>query len=197
MSKLNSKGFGAVEALIIVIVIAALGVTGYFVLHSKNNDKKNTQNNTASVHDTSKQLQSEGTDKQSSSESLGQSSDNVSRKNDAATILAAVSDYQSNNLGALPTSLQKGAAEATIEFCGKSCDGDGSAKLGFYSVDNVSFQTYAGTLVVPDSKTVYIVNEATCKADGTGIGAAGTARDSVVLFALESGSAVQQQCIGV
>lgn len=53
--KLNQKGFSAVEALLIVIILAILGGTGYYVYHANskatdNQNKAQTDANTAAPH---------------------------------------------------------------------------------------------------------------------------------------------------
>jgi hypothetical protein len=46
--KINQKGFGAVEGLLILILVSILGFTGYYVYHSRNN-ATSTYNNAAST----------------------------------------------------------------------------------------------------------------------------------------------------
>lgn len=50
MKKLNNSGFGAVEAMLIVVILAIIGGTGYYVYHTskKSNDTLNSASQVAS-----------------------------------------------------------------------------------------------------------------------------------------------------
>ena len=124
------------------------------------------------------------------------SSDNVSRKNDVAKIGSGLVEFESNNNGAFPQTVQTAASVHALEICGSDCSGvdNVTVNLGFYTAANVSLHIYSSTLTVPDGNTAYIITRAMCNGNQTGIGVQTTNRATVILYAFQIGSIVEQQC---
>ena len=130
---------------------------------------------------------------------LQRSSRNTQRKNDAAAIAGAVANFISNNGGSLPDSAGTDSSDPnTVDFCaGASCPSATgnfeTAKLGYYVPANVTL----GSSAAPANQTkdtVYVDKGYSCNSSNTGIGAA-SSRTAAILYAVESGSGVSQQCM--
>jgi prepilin-type N-terminal cleavage/methylation domain-containing protein len=128
---------------------------------------------------------------------LQRNSRNTQRKNDAAGIAGAVSNYFSNNGGSSPAGKRTDPTDATsVDICAtNACTGNFEvAKLGYYTPANVSIQA-AVPGAVPTKDQVQIVTGYNCNATNTGIGTA-TSRSAAVLYAVETSSTtIAQQCV--
>lgn len=130
---------------------------------------------------------------------LQRSSRNTQRKNDAAAIGGAIANFISNNGGTLPGSAGTDSTDAnSVDFCaGATCPSATAnfevAKLGIYLPANVTL----GSSAAPGNQTnstVYVDKGYSCNSTNTGVGAAST-RTAAILYAIESGSSVSQQCM--
>lgn len=109
---------------------------------------------------------------------LQRNSRNSSRKNDVTAILGAVTEFSSNNNGALP------AAPADIT---------NNARLGYYTtVALVANGPGPGGQAAIGSDTVRVVTGARCGANGTTV--AGGARQIAVQFQNETSSGLTNTC---
>jgi type II secretory pathway pseudopilin PulG len=123
--------------------------------------------------------------------SLQRSSRNVQRRNDVRTLLAAVSSYQSNNLGSLPLT-----GQFSTKFAG-SYD-----SLGYYTTDaNIQWNYVTSRGGGPwwpstnqaDSVTVY--NYLRCQDVSTPTTTGANVKTVVALFFVETSSGLAGQCI--
>jgi len=115
---------------------------------------------------------------------LQRNSRNTQRKNDVQSILGAISEYESNNAGGLPTAYSDGNITGT---------GSASAgvKLGYYT--DVAFADGKSSAVGPLSgDTVEIVTGAQC--DTGGKTKAGSARQVAALYQTETSSGFSATC---
>ena len=126
---------------------------------------------------------------------LQRNSRNTQRKNDVAAILAAVSEYATNNDGVLPTTcsgttpIQIGAAASgsqakvgyynTTCFAGAGAPANGQVKL-------LTAYALTGPLNTAAQDYVVLVPAASCLA--TGATAAGSARSIAAVYEIENGS---------
>ncbi len=132
---------------------------------------------------------------------LKQNATSTAQKNDVGIIASAVANYVSTHSGVLPTTTDADSS-GSLAICGTSCtDADKvTASLSYFkNADGaVQFHAYAGNLTVPDDKTLYIVNNAACKSDNSGIGVqANNVATAAFLFAADAGSGLTQQCVSL
>lgn len=128
---------------------------------------------------------------------LQRNSRNTQRKNDVAALLGAISEYASNNNGALPTNVSAPSTGVVRFGCAAGTCTTAEAKVGYFNSGASLTSTAAGTvqLVYPYANTgpfntsandrVAIVVAATCTA--TGATAGGSARQVAALTAVENG----------
>ena len=122
---------------------------------------------------------------------LQRSSRNTQRKNDASSVLGAVSNYISNNNGQVPQSISTGAQSNEVEVCGSSCSSGNSeeAKVGYYGNTDVSLTTSPPSSFPGISSMVILVGYTCPDTAGTlPASAQQNSRTAVALFALKSGS---------
>ena len=127
---------------------------------------------------------------------------NTSQKNDVAMVVSAVSNYVSHHNGMLPTTTVPDSTAGTLDICGAGCTDSNkvTVTLSYFksTTTAVLFHSYASNLTVPDSETLYIVDNAACKSGNSGIGtqtSSGTV-SAAFLYASTSGSGLVQQCLG-
>lgn len=127
---------------------------------------------------------------------LQRSSRNTQRKNDAASLLAAVSNYISNNNGQVPATAQASGTDEQI--CGANCAGGNTetAKLGFYTGGSGVTLVKVIPAAFPGTNNITILVGYTCpSASGTMPAAAqANPRSAVALFSLESGGNQTNVC---
>ena len=72
----------------------------------------------------------------------------------------------------MPITTQQGSAPYSIDLCSASCSSGPmmTAQLNMYSPGNVIFQKYSSGLTVPYSSQIYIVSNAQCNSNLTGLG---------------------------
>lgn len=127
---------------------------------------------------------------------------NTSQKNDVAIVYSAVSNYVSSHSGVLPTTTATDSTAGKLDICGADCTGSNKTTVTLSYFKNtpnaVEFHSYASNLKVPDSETLYIVDNATCKSDSSGIGTQTSSGivSAAFLYASSSGSGISQQCLG-
>jgi len=135
---------------------------------------------------------------QTSTGGYTQSPENISRNQDAAVIESTISNYIDNNSGELPQSTTVGSSPDILDICGEPCsNGDvepTGLTLSVYSPSAVSFQPYASGLTVPDSKTLYIIDKASCNDSGTSLTPPTSAVSVAVLYALQNSSKIEPIC---
>jgi Tfp pilus assembly protein PilV len=182
----NQKGFTLIEALLIILILVVIGGIGYMVYHNDHKTKAVTTSNTAAKATTSR----------SSASQVTENSDNAVRANDANSLLAAFSNFQANNEGAPPTTVTAAGSSTAYLCASTTCDSTNSSvvNLGFYKPQNISI-SIGEHLTVPDDKTVYISGAAGC-VNKTTAEHTNDAASTVVLYALQNGNTITQQCIG-
>ena len=128
---------------------------------------------------------------------------NSSQKNDVARVIGAVSGYVSSHDGVLPTTTATGLTINMLNICGAVCTGSDKVSVTLSYFKNTStavkYRSYANDVTVPDSETLYIVNNATCKRNNSGIGYQ-TTKDNLsaaFLYAYPSSTGITQQCLGL
>lgn len=103
---------------------------------------------------------------------------NTQRRADVSALLGAISEYITNNNGALPTS----AAQVT-----------GNAKLGFYAPGEVTLQSGTSLTTTNPSSVVDIRTGVKCS--GGGVTATGaTSRNIAAVYYVETSTATQALC---
>ena len=134
------------------------------------------------------------------SPALQKNAANTALENDISKIAAALTTYISNNQNVLPASTAADATPGTLDICGSDCSTTKKqpVALNYYAAtpSAVSFHSYASNLAVPDTKTVYIVTNAACKDDKSGLGNSSADNQSlVIVYAIQSGNGIKQQCL--
>jgi len=130
---------------------------------------------------------------------LQRNSRNTSRKSDAAAILAAISEYESNNNGALPTAcsgtspVQIGLAatgsQAKVGFYNGGCSTTAPATSGnIYLHAALTSGTVAALSNAAASDNVVIVPKGQCDATTNGQVDAGSARSVALQYLIENGA---------
>lgn len=127
---------------------------------------------------------------------LQRNSRNTQRKNDVQSLLGAISEYEDNNNGALPTPSSSNAnivgSDGTAMF-GDQNSAQATAKLGYYSSGTVTVTKPNSVPTAPDTDTVHVLEGWTC--DGNKPTQAGASRRNVaVYYSIESGSKTVEQC---
>ncbi|HVS58318.1 MAG TPA: type II secretion system protein [Candidatus Saccharimonadales bacterium] len=113
---------------------------------------------------------------------LQRSSRNTQRKTDANNALSALSDYISNNGGALPTAACSGTG-CPFEA--------GMAKLGYYQTAKVAFKTSTSSLGTPTSEDLWLVGNAQCTSQAAAPTAGTSPRQFVAYYGIEPGNTTQ------
>ena len=127
---------------------------------------------------------------------------NSSQKNDVAMVDSVVSSYVSSHNGVLPTTTATDSKAGTLDICGAVCTGSDKVTVILSYFKNtptaVQFHSYASNLTVPDSNTLYIVDNAVCKSDNSGIGTQTSSGNvsAAFLYASSSSSGISQHCLG-
>lgn len=109
---------------------------------------------------------------------------NTQRREDAGNILSAVSEYVSNNNGAIPTATQANLGSGNTATLGTGAGiNTVPINLGYYDAANVSVVAYAANLA-PTIDQAMVVLKATCNGNAiTNTGA--SARSTAILYTLE------------
>lgn len=119
---------------------------------------------------------------------LQRNSRNTQRKNDVQSILGAVSEYESNNAGALP-----GAYDSTTGALTGTGSASANVKLGYYT--GITFADGKSAAVGPlTSDTVEIVTGAKCDTANAGKTVPGSARQVTALYEIETSSGLTATC---
>lgn len=135
---------------------------------------------------------------------LQRSSRNTNRKNDAAAVLASISEYGTNNAGALPTNISFASPTLTVcnvANCSGGTDAESQAKLGYYSgtaaAPTKGDVTIYTTYTAPPSPAIdtLIVEEASTCTSATAA-ATGSSRAVAVLYGVEASGTTVWQCTG-
>lgn len=120
---------------------------------------------------------------------------NVKRKADVLSLQNSIKLFETNVSGSLPAATSVGNSKNEINICGLSCqnDGDVTSKLVFYNPKSVSIKKYQSQLRAPDINTIYIVADATCNSELTGLGTT-KIHDMAILYQLKSITGSSQHC---
>jgi hypothetical protein len=128
--------------------------------------------------------------------------DNTSRENDVSKIASALATYISGHQSNFPQSTTADATPGTLAICGPDCTPTNkvTVQLQYYAntPSAVSFRSYTAGLTVPDGQTVYLIPNANCSADKSGLGTSTIGQkylSIVVLYAIQSGNGIKQQCL--
>ncbi len=98
--KLNSKGFGAIEWVLVVVVILGVGAGGFYILSQNDDDSS------ADMSDGAEESEDQESEAPDDTESLEASQNDAQRKTDIANFLAIIDTYAANNNGNYPTDEQ-------------------------------------------------------------------------------------------
>lgn len=132
---------------------------------------------------------------------LQRSSRNTQRKNDIASLAGAVSNYISNNNGAVPDTVTLAGGTATVKcanggangsVCDKTDTNVETAKVGAFTAIAVPTSPSTST-TAPDTNTVEYVPGWTCNSSNTGLGST-SARSAAFVYQIETGSSAANEC---
>ena len=124
---------------------------------------------------------------------LQRSSRNTQRKNDVSAILSAISDYESNNNGQLPTSATYANGSITLGCGGGACT-TSQSRVGYYTsgigtgagqANVLAAYAATGPFTTAVNDRVVIVPAAACNGSST---QAGSARQIAAVYEIENGS---------
>ncbi len=139
---------------------------------------------------------------------LQRSSRNTNRKNDAAAILASISEYGTNNSGALPSDINFANNSLTVcnvANCTAGTDAESVAKLGYYTgmsatvagaptKGDVTLETAYTAPPSPAIDAMIIEEQSTCTSATAA--ATGSTRAVAVLYGIEASGTTVWQCTG-
>jgi prepilin-type N-terminal cleavage/methylation domain-containing protein len=117
---------------------------------------------------------------------------NTERKNDVSSILSAISEYESNNDGQLPTT----SGNFSTEFSGEN------PKLGYYTTAANVYYNYSATTLTtvpanpgsPDKVEIYNGVECDATNDAPSLSGA-SARSVIALYDIETSGNTAEQCV--
>ena len=128
---------------------------------------------------------------------LQRNSRNTQRKNDVQSLLGAISEYEDNNNGTLPTPSAGNTnivgSDGTATIGGQNGSAPATAKLGYYSSGTVTVSKPNSMPGTPDTDTVYILEGWTCGSNKPTQTDA-SRRNVAVYYSIESGSGSVEQC---
>jgi TM2 domain-containing membrane protein YozV len=129
---------------------------------------------------------------------LSPASYNPQRVEDINSLQQVIRLFETNVSGSLPTNVVAGPGTHDINICGPSCENDGetTTKMLSYNPKDVSIIAYNDQLHVPNTNTVYIVTNATCNNNQTGLGNT-KIHDVAILYELKSIFGAKQNCASV
>jgi Flp pilus assembly pilin Flp len=186
----NEKGFTAVEGLLIILILVVIGAVGYMVYH--NDHKNKTTSVTATAVKGSSQKASPTTTSSTTSQAT-ESTNNTARANDAKSLMTAFDNYLDNNEDSPPTIVMAAGNSSAYLCASASCDSTNSSvvNLDFYKPQSISIKFKS--LSVPSDSTVYITEGVACVNDK----AEAAEDDSInsVVYAIQNGSSITQQCV--
>ena len=124
---------------------------------------------------------------------LQRNSRNTSRKNDIAAVLGAITEFESNNNGAVPTVACGSSGSFTVSTgtCAAQTGTSASFKMGFYT-SVPAFVT--GTLSARTTDVLQIAKGAKCTAAGGSTATGAAARSIAALYTLEKGTGLAAAC---
>jgi len=115
---------------------------------------------------------------------LQRNSRNTSRRNDVSRVLGAVQEVVNNSNGTVSTTTLTGGASGTVVTA--------AGTLGYYDGSKVTVAAYGSADSVTDSDAIKVELGAAC--DTNGKSKAGTARQVIVLYAVETSGSTVSQC---
>ncbi|HEY8999435.1 MAG TPA: type II secretion system protein [Candidatus Saccharimonadales bacterium] len=131
---------------------------------------------------------------------LQRNSRNTQRKDDASAILSGLSEYVGNNSGTLPTAC---SGSSTTVTWGATGTAQNDTKMGYYNGGCVTssptngkvyLNTTSGTVAALSSSTqdyIEVVTGDVCSGNGA---AAGSARQTAILYEIETSGGYTGQC---
>lgn len=123
---------------------------------------------------------------------LQRSARNTAIKNDASALAAGVSEYESNNSGALPTNTGTAVSGPTITFTGGS--GTDTAVAKIQGSTKVTYLTASPT-ASPAVSNIDVVFGQECSST-TGYTTTANSRSTAIVYGVETGSSgTQAQCL--
>jgi hypothetical protein len=167
------------ELLIVIFVVIAIGAAGFLVdKHFKGKGSKVIQSSQKVEAPTQAQM-----------------AQNDNRAQDAGYIAAGLSDFEANNEGQFPGALSPGDQPDTLFICSSDCSSANSTSvdLNYYEPKDISIHAYVAGLGVPNDSTLYIVEGASCSS-AYSLGKQTNGRGFAVLYAVQNGSSVLQEC---
>lgn len=130
---------------------------------------------------------------------LQRNSRNTQRKNDVAALLGSISEFASNNNGALPTTVTAPSA-GTVRFgCAAGSCTTSEVKVGYYTtyasltgtgqggVQLLAAYAATGPFTTAAADRVVLVTGGSCVTPNTGVTQAGSARQIAAVFENETG----------
>jgi prepilin-type N-terminal cleavage/methylation domain-containing protein len=119
---------------------------------------------------------------------LQRNSRNTQRKADVSAVLGAVSDFTTNNNGAIPAVSCGTAPEFTFHLgtCAAPTGTPSTFKLGYYSAAPTVGVQSAANNAANTADTIRVVTSAKCAAAGAA--QSGAARGVAILYSIETGS---------
>jgi len=134
---------------------------------------------------------------------LERSNRNTQRKADAARVLAAISEFSSNNNGTLPNVLTQASGSSSVLICtttGTSCTvGSGTQSVSvsaFKNTQEVTEATAASDAGNSDNRltdTLDIATDAICT--GNNVGAGSSSRSYAAVFEIETSTGTSPMCV--
>lgn len=121
--------------------------------------------------------------------SLQRNNRNTQRKNDVSVILGGITEYASNNKGALPTSAAEVVANANTGYF--SGAGTSAGQIGLTTGATAALDVSSAANIAANDR-VLVVKGAKCGTNGAAI--AGTARQFVALYILETSAGATATC---
>lgn len=126
---------------------------------------------------------------------LQRNSRNTQRKDDISNVLAAVTEFESNNNGAVPTVAcgSSGSFSVSTGTCAAQTGTPASFKMGFYTSAPTVQTTAVTTAPTTDTLTVATGNKCAATA-GTTTTTGAAARSIAAVYTIESGSTLVATC---
>jgi hypothetical protein len=119
---------------------------------------------------------------------------------DATIIGAGLGIYEADNGGSMPESLTADGSTKVL-LCGQSCQGATATvtvgPLKYYTAEQVSFNVYTKSLSVTNTRTLYIVPNASCNNTKTNLVSGQSSGSSAILYAISGSGGANEQCLEV
>lgn len=126
---------------------------------------------------------------------LQRNSRNTQRKNDIAAVMGAITEFESNNNGAVPTVACGSAGSFTVSTgtCAAQTGSAASFKMGFYTAAPTVQTTAVASAPTTDTLTIATGNKCAATA-GTTTTTGAAARSIAAVYTIESGGGLVAAC---